>query len=301
MKRWSGWCGSMLAVGMLVLACGAVGESRADDAAEARVLATKMLDESLDGSERDAALRARPDLAGLVITAMTEGLGADATEEYRRIPWIWRVAVEAGRRDQDAELVAVIESSLPQVGEPMRDWQSVVLGGGIVNGLTQAGRWPGERIEALLASRPESLERWKHAIKDAARMADDESIPTGTRYDALRMIAMAGWEAEGARLRRYLARGINDELQMGAISGCGDIDAYEASAALLEGMSWYSEGNRQLALEAMLRSASRAGLLLDAVERGEVARGLVTEEIAERLCGSETPEIAARAKRLFPK
>ena len=41
----------------------------------------------------------------------------------------------------------------------------------------------------------------------------------GTRYDALRMIALDAWEKGSERLAKYLGKDAHAELQMGAVSG----------------------------------------------------------------------------------
>ncbi len=75
----------------------------------------------------------------------------DEAEEYRRIPWIWRVAVAAGRAKDEASLKPLTDVSMPKDGERLRDWQAVVLGGGVVMGLSQAGTWPRDVMAPWLA------------------------------------------------------------------------------------------------------------------------------------------------------
>src|SRR5262249_34427477 len=144
-------------------------------------------------------------------------------EEYRRIPWVWRVAIAAGRRNDAAELRKVLDVALPKADGALYDWQAVVLGGGGVNGIRLAGKWAGERLKDLREGSKDRSARWKRALEEASRMADNAKVPTGTRYDALRMIALDGWEKRGEQLKKYLAKGTHDELTMGAISGLSDL------------------------------------------------------------------------------
>src|SRR5690606_42008337 len=72
-------------------------------------------------------------------------------------------------------------------------------------------------------------------------MADDEKVPPGTRYDALRMIALLPWETSGEQLRRYLPATTSAELQQGAVSGLGDMRSPHATASLIE---YFSELTR---------------------------------------------------------
>jgi hypothetical protein len=271
-----------------------------DDAAIVAEIAKDLLDDSLAFDEREAAVARRPDLSGAVIGAMTQGLSDDLDEEYRRIPWIWRVAIAAGKGDDSEIHHQVLVAALPEADQPLTHWQAVVLGGGLINGWSLAGRWPASEIKNRLAQQPELQARWERALELAATMTDKEEVPSGTRYDALRMIALAGWEQQGERLGKYLQQGIHDELQMGAISGTSDIDSYEATTALLSGLSWYSEGNRRLALEAMLRTEGRSNALLDGVERGDIKRSWISGELSTSLKQHKSPAVAGRAVRMFP-
>lgn len=54
-----------------------------------------------------------PELASTLIAAMAVGLPKDATEEYRRIPWIWPVTIASGRRSDAEELRRLPAVSLP--------------------------------------------------------------------------------------------------------------------------------------------------------------------------------------------
>jgi hypothetical protein len=132
-----------------------------------------------------------------------------------------------------------------------------------VNGLSLSGVWPRDRLDRLIAGNDALSARWDRAIALSSVMADNPQVRTGTRYDALRMIAMESWDERGAQISRYLAKGTDDELQMGAISGMNDMPAAESGRLLLENLAHYSEGNRGLALDALLRTGPRALRLLN--------------------------------------
>src|SRR4029077_19086869 len=95
------------------------------------------------------------------------------------------------------------------------------------------------------------MARARQALEQSAAMADDAKVPTGTRYDALRVIAMDTWEKRGDHLVKYLARGTHAELQMGAISGLSDMAAPPVAERLLAGIDYYSAANRGLAFDAL--------------------------------------------------
>jgi hypothetical protein len=225
---------------------------------------------------------------------MVEGI-PDAKEEYRRIPWIWRVAIAAGKRNQGPEIVRILECSLPAPGTRLDDWRAVVIGGGIINGITQAGDWPGARVDALIQGNDPLEARWRRAIDLASVMADDSSVPTGTRYDALRMLGVQPWERRGAQLFRYLLKGTHAELQMGAISGLGDVPSPCSAQALLSGIGHYHESNRNLALDSLLRDDLRALTLLDAVAQGRVTPAQLGDRRVKILREHPTEAVRQRA------
>lgn len=236
---------------------------------------------------RVAAGAATPNVADAAtgIARLLEGLAVGTPAEYERIPAIWEQAIAAGRRNDAAELRRVLDLSLPRPGAPLADWQAVVIGGGVINGLTQAGSWPQARLAELLAGEPEHAAAWERAIELAAAMADDPQVRSGTRYDALRMLGADRFERSGAALVRYLADA-NAELQMGAVSGLGDMEAAGATAALIDALLKLAEQNRSLAVEALLRSGERRKALAAAIERGQAPRELLTSEQLEKVLRS---------------
>lgn len=240
--------------------------------------------------------------AGAVITALTQSLSAaDLKEEYRRIPTIWRIAIDAGKANSGPELLGLLGASLPLDGQPLRHWQSVVIGGGVINGLTQANQWPGPRIAEILKDHPDLLKRLDGSIDLASTMADDEKVPHGTRYDALRMLGIQPLARRGPQLERHLVRGVHDELQMGAISALGDIDDPAVPMKLLAGFDHYSAQNRKLALDALIRTPGRAAALLDAVQTGRIKPADLGADRAKKLRGSQDPALRARAEKLLPQ
>lgn len=296
----------MIIRGWIVLVVGVVGaipspavafqEQAANDVAG---IARRILDDDAPQEEREALIREHPAIAVELIAAMVADLEAGTPEEYRRIPWIWRVAVAAGRRNSDMELRRLLDLSLPAHHASLDDWRAVVLGGGIVNGIGLEGAWPGARIAGILEGHEDLQARWHQALEQAAVMADDEKVPTGTRYDALRMIAMEPWDRCGGQLFRYLLKGVHPELQQGAISGLGDLPSPCVAQAILSGLDHYSASNRDFALDALLRDESRMTALLDAIEVGRMTSDVLGAERAETLRTHPSPEIRERAARLL--
>jgi putative membrane-bound dehydrogenase-like protein len=214
---------------------------------DAPSVARFILDSRHPQSARESAIQANPQFAATLITEMTRDLPAGSKEEYTRIPWIWRVAIACGKRNDSAQIAAVLDAALPQASESLRDWQAVVIGGGIINGLSQHAIRPADRIEEILKENSSLKKRWSRAVELASAMAEDARVPNGTRYDALRIVAMEPWEKRGHQLSAYLKKGTDVELQMGAVSGLVDMKTPQATAALLAAMKDLEPSNRELA------------------------------------------------------
>jgi hypothetical protein len=270
----------------LLLVPSAMAQPTLPDAKSAapQAIAAALLDGSRDQKARETLARDAAPRATEIVTALVAGLPADdEDEEYRRIPWIWRVAVAAGRARDETALVPLLDVSMPRQGEHLRDWQAVVLGGGVVMGLSQAGAWPKDVMAPWLAADEARAQRWARSLDLAERMADDAKVRNGTRYDALRMLAVLPWDRAGARLVRYLSKDVDPELQMGAIGGLSDLQDDRAADALLEHFPQYTERNRGLALTALLKTDARRARLKAALANGVVQEVWLTPEQREKL------------------
>ena len=264
-------------------------------------LAAVILDEKATPAAREAAVREAGSQPGPVIRALAAGLGNDPKEEDRRIPWVWRVAVAAGKANDTDALRGVVAAALPGPNEPLRHWQAVVLGGGVVNGLTQCGVWPGPRVVELFDGDQPRLALWRRAVELSHAMADDEKVLHGTRYDALRLVALDAWDRAGPRLRKYLTKDAHLELQMGAVSGLGDIDRPEATAALVAALPDLTADNRALAVGALVRNAARVRALFDAIEAGTAKAEWVGKDQRAKLLDDPDEGIRTRAAKAFGK
>ena len=247
-------------------------------------------------------LEQRSDWAADMLQDMTNGL-AEGKEEYKAIPLIWRVAIAQGKKGDPATLKAILRVSLPTLEADMRDWQAVVVGGGLINGSTLAGRWPHKEYGELLAREPDLRKRWDRAIALSFAMADNPKVNTGTRYDALRMVALSGDRTKALEtLTRYLKPGTDDELVMGAVSGLGDIssdDDTQVSTLLLEALPRLNEENLGMALGGLVRTPARSIALLDAIAAKKVPPQKVTDAHRKALFESTDPAVRIRAKDLF--
>ena len=184
----------------------------------------------------------------------------DTEEEYRRIPWIWKLSIDATRNEEQSPgmVVKLLELATPARAEPLRDWQAVVIGGAVINGLSLNGRWPNEELNRILQNVPQTKTRFDRAIQLAVAMGLDPNIRTGTRYDAIRMVALRPVEESLPWIQSFLKPKTDDELQMGAVSALSDIQDNRIVEPLLKSLGTLSEENRKLAIDALHRTPVRA-------------------------------------------
>ena len=263
-----------------------------------RAVAREILNETKSAAERDALIGANASHSAELIVQLAGQVKVGMPDEYRGIPSIWKVAIAAGKRNDDSEIKEILGVSVPKPNEPLHDWQAVVVGGGIINGLSLEGIWPGERIKNILHNDTELEARWLRSIKLASLMADDEKVRHGTRYDALRMLGVAPWKDYGAQLTKYLGKGVNGELQQGAVSGLADVDSQEAADALIANFENLTERNRQFVLAALLRNDVRVSKLLDAVSAGKITFSVLGSERLQKLRQSPDEKIRRRIEIL---
>src|SRR5262249_49868817 len=76
----------------------AAAPESASPAGDPATVAAAILDEKRAAKEREELVRGNLDRAAEIVAAMTADLAADSKEEYRRIPWIWRVAIASGKK-----------------------------------------------------------------------------------------------------------------------------------------------------------------------------------------------------------
>ncbi|MEZ6133169.1 MAG: neutral/alkaline non-lysosomal ceramidase N-terminal domain-containing protein [Planctomycetaceae bacterium] len=259
-------------------------------------IAPFLLDETQSAERRQAVIDARPGMGPGIVSILVSDLPpGDLDEEYRRIPWIWRVAIATAKRNDGGEIRDLLEVSVSGEGHPLKDWQAVVIGGGLINGLTQIGVWPHQRIAEILSGLPGVKAAWPQLLQKSALMADDTSVRNGTRYDALRIVALQDEAIAVPFLKKYFTPDTNSELQMGAVSGLCDIDSDTVIPLLIDSLSFLEGPNRRLAIEGLLRTDARATALTQQIQSKKIT--LTEADVA--ILQQQTNEASrVRAKRL---
>jgi putative heme-binding domain-containing protein len=235
------------------------------------------LDRALAGEKPPADLDAPAAIADL-----SAGLKPGDPAQYQRIPRIFEHALAAGQRNDDYEAARVLDLALPKQDARLADWQAVVMGG-VINGLSQRGLSPQQRIAELGEVNPRIAADWPRLIQLAATMADNPDVRTGTRYDALRILGTGPWDVVARQLSSYLAADAHPELQMGAVSSVGECDDPAAIEAIINAFNGLNDENRRLAAAALLRTKDRTQLFAQAIRDGRISRELLTAEEAAKL------------------
>ncbi len=246
-------------------------------------LVAQILDDRIPPAKRQELIQSNPQLAGDLIGGLTDELTPGTPEENRRIPWIWRIASGAAKGNKPEILRAVLDEALPEPNQPLHDWRAVTIGGGIIQGLGQRGVSPRERIQEILLDQQALQFRWDMAVKEAAQVAEDGNEFLNVRHDAMRMLGMGTWDQYGPQLARYLQAGIPPELQVGAISALSDIDHANSVRALIQGLPFYPEKNRQVALDGLLRNEVRQKTVIEGLEQGPIRAAWLNAAQREKL------------------
>lgn len=262
-------------------------------------IALALIDDQRSAADREALISRHLSKAGVLLPLMVNGIPSEpgSTEEYRRIPWIWRLAIAAAKSGDDELIRSILDCSLPEDGQRLEHWQAVVIGGGIINGMSLQGRWPKADLATMIGEDRVLLRRWNDAIEASSVMLENPSVPAGTRYDAIRMVAMLEWTRSQSILNAYL-HDSNAELQMGAVSGLSDVPEAKAAEMLIEVYSELTEANQSLARAALLKSESRCLVWLNAMALKRVP---VTNDPNERktLLEHSSREVRTTAQSLF--
>lgn len=257
-------------------------EGTAREKPDVAATAKQILDDKRTERDRQALVEKHWNQAPELIVAMTTGMPDDTKEEYRRIPWIWRVAIYASIKNDPVILKRLMDVAMPAASAPLRDWQAVVIGGGVINGLGLIDLWPHEQVNKLVNT-PEMQSRWQWLLQASHAMADNVKINTGTRYDALRILGLDKPELAIPRLKKYLPAGGNEEMQMGAVSGLVDVPTAEAAKLLADALPHLKGENLELALIGMMRSPERFTLVLDQFDAGKLKPSIITAKLKTHL------------------
>ena len=275
--------------------------ARKEEANPAAEIAQILLDDRIPKADREKKITESVNVVAKAIPMMVKGLpdAAGSPEEYRRIPWIWRVSITVAKTKDADRIREILTTSLPTGDQRLEHWQAVVIGGGIINGISLGGEYPLPVILKLIGDDRELHRRWQRSLDLALEMSDDEKVPNGTRYDALRMCGMLGWNRGTPVLVKYLPASVDQELQQGAIGGLQDIADDAVATTLVSNLSNFAEKNRRLAVGALMRDEQRCRVLLNAVAEKKITAADLGPERIEKLLKHPSEKIRQEATRLL--
>ena len=264
-------------------------------------LVAQILDDRIPAAKRQELIRRNPELAGDLIGGLTDQLTPGTPEEARRIPWILWISFGAAKGNDPVILLAVLEEVLPEPNQPLHDWRAAAIGRGIINGLSQQGLWPLERMQQILLDQQALQLRWDMAVVEAAQVTEDEKETLSVRADAMRMLGLGTWDKYGPHLTRYLQAGIPAELQLGAIGALADLDHANSVRALIQGLPHFFDKNRNLAVDGLLRSEVRQKTLIEGLEQGQIRPAWMSLEQRDKLLRIADASWRTRAENAFKK
>jgi putative membrane-bound dehydrogenase-like protein len=233
--------------------------------------------------------------------ALAASMKIGTPDEYRLIPKLFGAAIDAGKRNDLEELRGVLDFAMPRGEDPLRDWEAVVIGGGVVNGISQAGAWPATRIAEILGRDADLLQRWNRTLQLAVVMADNPKINAGTRYDAMRMVAMLPYDTAKETLARYLSGTGGRDLLQGSVSGLADVPNEEAALLLVATMEKLDKELGNFAVAGLIRVDGEKCHLLSAVTAGKITPDKIPPAVIEKLLAHPNAQIQAQAKKLLVK
>src|SRR5262249_35331413 len=133
----------------------------------------------------------------------------------------------------------------------------------------------------------------------AAKIASDAQRESGTRLNAVRLLAHASWAAAWPPLVQLLRDEAAQEIRLAAVRALAAHPRPEVPAALMKTWTSYTPAVRREVLEVMLRQPERIQFLLGEVEAGRVKPGDIDPLRSRQLVSHGLPDIRARAKKLL--
>ncbi len=281
------------------------GEARVADALVA--LGTETAE---DEWFRLAILSAPPETASSLATRFVndQEFRSSPTEGKQKL--LAGLATTVGARREPAELEALFAALGRLDGAA---WHRAGLEG-LADGLALEGR---ERLLVRNAERTltpwleSSDEELQAAAVDGARFfelpswmarvrkeAADESLDLERRLFAVRALRGASFDEAAPILEKIVVSPSPQALEAEAVKTLAAFDDPDAGEILLAGWDGYTGESRALAADALLRHRDRVGLLLDAIEAGDVRPESLEEVTRIRLSQFPDEAIQARAAEL---
>jgi putative membrane-bound dehydrogenase-like protein len=247
-----------------------------DQDARVRMELAFRMGESDDLRATDTLARLAKGADGWLQTAIVSSSRSRAVELLRRLAGDTiapLIAVTIGARSDGAELSAVLDLA--------RD--SPVILRGLGDGLKRSNR----SLASVSALVP--------VLEHAERTALDESLPDGTRIDAVRVLSYGSFAAARRCLPRLIDGQVSAPVRLAALGSLVTFADPEVGSLLLKAWASLNADSRREAL-AWFRPADRLPLLVEAMESELIAPAEIGTELRRVLLGNMT--LAERAEKL---
>ncbi len=208
--------------------------------------------------------------------------------------------------EETIERSRAVVTLIAQTGEPL-DWQRASLDG-LVDGLRSrklTAASPSPLLSILSGDTAEAREaraRVEALLAQAALIAVRADAPVEDREAAIGLVAMGGWDRSAALVLGVIDPREPVAVQQAAVRAVGEFpQAKGAVDRLLEPARWrrYTPQVRETVLSILLSRDDSVRLLLDAIERGDVAASALGPMRRGRLENHRDAGIQARATSLF--
>jgi len=199
------------------------------------------------------------------------------------------------------DLILEVAGPSPEFG-----WQPAALSG-IAQGLRvrEPGAAGGSAFMTLLsADSPRARaarERVEAVLQRSSDLALDGSAPEDLRLSAIALMGHTDFALAGKALLSLLAPRHQAEIQVAAVRALTQLPGDAAVKSLVETGRWlaFTPQIREAVMAALLTGEPQTQVLLDALERGQIAPTALGPSRRSRLTAHRNPDIQKRARALF--
>lgn len=266
-------------------------------------VASKVLDENIHDTERKALIAGHAQFAADLMRSIVDDMEVGTTEEAARIPWLWEIAVVAANHNNSEVIARILDISLPRPEAAISDWQIAVVGGGLIYQFSKNGLDPATRI-AEIVGRDELLQqRWSSLLKISKKLALNQKVSLGIRYDALRVYSLSNWDEVKGLFNDVFHSTEKSEKQsdirMAALSAMTDVENEEVTQFLLDHFLVLNGQERVKACDVLTKNELRSKRLLQTVRQGAIDAKLLPTRVIRRLLEHDNLRVRRLAKQVL--
>lgn len=166
---------------------------------------------------------------------------------------------------------------------------------------TRAEAKDGTKVRSLAGLLGDGAGAWRTFLEAAAAQANDGRVPAAERARAVALLGQADFEFAGARLGQLLDAREPPDVQLQAVRALERLDDARAGGLLIAKENWsrYTPQIREAVFAALTAKPALIGVLLGAVERGEIAPTEISSVRRTQLVQHRDPAVKARAEAVL--